>query len=150
MPFSVDRQKIRFLIAGGWNSLFGYFVFILLDIFFSRHCSRRYVAYMSAIILGNVLAILNAFVCHKYYTFRSGVTGPAILWELARFSTTYLFTFLLSLVLFPLAVETSGLDPKIVAGFFLVGTVIISFFGHSRWSFRQPGRTDGTPPDGEK
>ncbi|NLI75717.1 MAG: GtrA family protein [Candidatus Riflebacteria bacterium] len=144
------KVTLRFLIAGGWNTLFGYLVFVLLDLFFTRVFSRRYLAYMSAMIMGNLLAILNAFICHKYYTFRSGVTGLGILGELARFSTTYVFTFLLSLILFPLAVETSGLDPKIVAGFFLIGTVIISFFGHSRWSFRHQDRSVPTPPAATK
>ena len=44
-------------MVGAWNTIFGYLVFLLLNEAFSLFLSPRYVAYMTASLLGNVLAI---------------------------------------------------------------------------------------------
>ena len=56
---------------GAWTILFGYLVFIALDTALSHIVSKRYLAYMSAIILGNIIAIVNAYIFHKTITFKS-------------------------------------------------------------------------------
>lgn len=40
--------KVKFLIVGLWNTIFGYLVFIGFDALFTSLFSKRYVAYMSA------------------------------------------------------------------------------------------------------
>lgn len=40
---------------------------------------------MAAALLGNILAILNAFIFHKCITFKSQVRGKAMIIEFARF-----------------------------------------------------------------
>jgi putative flippase GtrA len=91
---------------------------------------------MSAAILSNILAITNAFIFHKYITFKSRVRGKGIIIEFARFFSTYLFSMILGLILLPFFVEVLGLDPKISGALLLPIGVIISYFGHSRFSFR--------------
>jgi putative flippase GtrA len=129
--------KIRFLLVGVWNTIFGYLVFVGLDYLFNLFFSPRYVAYMSAAVLANILAILNAYIFHKFVTFRSPIRGLAIIPEFARFFSMYLFSFFLGLVLLPVFVEFFHLDPKIAGALLIPITVIISYLGHSRFSFRQ-------------
>lgn len=131
------EQKVRFTLVGVWNTMFGYFVFVALDYLFNLFFSPRYIAYMSAAFLANILAILNAYIFHKFVTFRSCVRGLAIIPEFLRFFSLYLFSFLLGLVLLPICVELFHLDPKIVGALLIPITTIISYFGHSRLSFRQ-------------
>ena len=61
--------KIRFLIVGIWNTIFGYLIFYVLDNFFENIFLERYYAYMLAIVLGHIIATINAFIFHKYVTF---------------------------------------------------------------------------------
>lgn len=128
--------KFRFILVGIWNTIFGYLIFIVLDILLSHIISTRYVAYMSAMMLGQILAIINAFIFHKFYTFRSGVKGISIIMEFFRFSLTYVFTFLLSLVLLPILVEVMKLDPKLACAVMIPVITFISYLGHSKYSFR--------------
>jgi putative flippase GtrA len=92
---------------------------------------------MSAAVLANILAILNAYIFHKFVTFRSPLRGLAIIPEFVRFFSMYLFSFFLGLVLLPVFVELFHLDPKIAGALLIPITTIISYLGHSRFSFRQ-------------
>jgi putative flippase GtrA len=130
------QKKVRFLLVGLWNTIFGYLVFVGLDYLFNLFFSPRYVAYMSAAVLANIIAILNAYIFHKFVTFRSPLRGLAIIPEFVRFFSMYLFSFFLGLVLLPVFVEIFHLDPKIAGALLIPITVIISYLGHSRFSFR--------------
>ena len=79
---------------GVWNTIFAYLIFVGLDILFAFLFSKRYLAYMLAQLLSNVLGIINAFIFHKYITFKSPVRGKGIVIEFARFFSTCLFPFL--------------------------------------------------------
>ena len=131
------QTKVRFVLVGVWNTIFGYLVFVGLDYLFNLFFSPRYVAYMSAAVLANIIAILNAYIFHKFVTFRSPLRGLAIIPEFVRFFSMYLFSFFLGLVLLPVFVELFHLDPKIAGALLIPITVIISYLGHSRFSFRQ-------------
>jgi len=93
-------------------------------------------AYMTASIIGNILAVTNAFFFHKYFTFQSPERGGAALKEYFRFVGTYIFTFLLSLMLLPIFVELAGLTPQVAAAVIILICTVFSYIGHSRFSFR--------------
>ncbi len=132
-----NSQRIRFLVIGGWNTVFGYLVFVLLDTVFSRIFSLRYVAYMSAMASGNIFSVTNAYIFHKYVTFRSAVKGKGMITEFFRFSMTYVVTFCLSLILLPFFVEVFKISPKIAGLIVVLLCTVISYTGHSRFSFRK-------------
>ena len=131
----LHRIKIKFVLVGIWNTVFGYTVFVGLDFLFTLFFEKRYAAYMLAAVLANILAILNAYIFHKFVTFRSPLRGLAIIPEFIRFFSMYLFSFFLGLVLLPVFVELFHLDPKISAALLIPITTIISYLGHSRYSF---------------
>ena len=91
---------------------------------------------MTAAVISNIIAIINAYIFHKYITFKSSVKGKGIILEFTRFFSMYLFSFFLGLVLLPVFVELFHLDPKISAALLIPITVIISYFGHAKFSFR--------------
>lgn len=132
------QQKIRFLLVGVWNTLFGYVVFLLLNELCTLFLSPRYVAYMTASVLGNVLAITNAFFFHKHFTFQSKESGAGALREYCRFAGTNLFTFLLGLILLPLFVEVLGMTLPVAAAVIILVCTAFSYLGHSRFSFPPP------------
>jgi len=131
--------KAKFIIVGICNTIFGYGIFCLFDTLFAWLLSSRSAAYMCAMVLAQILAVINAYICHKYITFKSEAKGKAIIAEFFRFSTTYVVTFCLSLVLLPTLVEIGHIHPKIAAAIIILICTVISYLGHSRFSFRQYG-----------
>ncbi len=132
-----QNVKVRFVIVGIWNTIFGYFAFVSLDLLFTPLFSKRYFAYMLAVALSYILAILNAYLFHKYVTFKSPVRGKGMIVEFLRFSSTYLFSLCLGLVMLPFLVEILLFDPKIAGAILIPVTTIISYLGHSRFSFKR-------------
>ena len=118
-----------------WNTIFGYLVFFLFDKFFEDIFTKRYFAYMSAMVLGQIIATINAFIFHKYITFKSEIKGKGIATEFIRFCLTYVLTFSLSLLLLPFFVETIQLHPRIAAAIVMLICTIISYVGHLKYSF---------------
>ena len=133
------RVKAKFVLVGIWNTIFGYGVFCLFDTLFAWLLSTRSAVYMSAMVLAQILAVLNAYIGHKYITFKSKAKGKAIITEFFRFSATYIVTFCLSLVLLPAFVEIGHIHPKIAAAIIILICTVISYVGHSRFSFRVSG-----------
>ena len=127
--------KVRFIFVGAWNTLFGYLVFFVLDTLFEKIYHERYYAYMLAMVSSQVVTTVNAFAFHKYVTFKSKVKGRGVIFEFYRFCLTYVFTFLLSLLLLPLFVEMFSIHPKLSAALVILISVVISYYGHSRFSF---------------
>lgn len=128
--------KARFGLVGLWNTIFGYLVFVGFESLFSYFFGTKAIAYMTALILANIISIINAYIFHKFVTFKSPVRGSGIFFEFFKFSLTYLGTFLLSIALLPIFVEIIGLFPKIAGALIIFICMIFSYFGHSRFSFR--------------
>jgi len=131
------EKKVRFVIVGIWNTVFGYLVFVGFDYLFNLFFSPRYVAYMSAAVLSNIIAVTLAYFLHKHLTFKSKTKGKAALHEYLRFYATYAFTFVISLILLPVFVELLELDPKIAAAIITLLLTFVSYISHNKFSFRQ-------------
>jgi len=127
--------KIRFFFIGVWNTIFGYLVYISLDYLFTFVFQKRYLAYMTAAVLANIIATISAFLFHKHITFKSTVRGKGVIIEFFKFYSMYTVTNILGLVLLPFFVEVLKIDPKISGALLIPIVAIISYFGHSRFSF---------------
>jgi len=131
----VHQIKIRFFFIGVWNTIFGYLIYISLDYLFALVFQKRYVAYMTAAVLSNIIATISAFLFHKHITFKSTVRGTGVIIEFIKFYSTYTVTNILGLVLLPVFVEVFKIDPKIAGALLIPVVAIVSYFGHSRFSF---------------
>jgi putative flippase GtrA len=129
------QVKIRFFFIGVWNTVFGYLTYISLDYLFSFVFQKRYVAYMTAAVLANIISTISSFIFHKYITFKSTARGKGIIIEFFKFYSMYTVTNILGLVLLPFFVEVIKIDPKIAGALLIPVVAIISYFGHSRFSF---------------
>lgn len=130
-----NQIKVKFILVGIWNSIFGYLIFFILNNILSNLLFRRFFAYMFAMILGQFIATINAFILHKYITFKSKVKGKGIIVEFIRFCLTYVVTFCLSLILLPFIVEIIKIPPRISAAIVIIICSVISYIGHSKFSF---------------
>ena len=94
------REQVLYLVVGAWNTLFGYCVWALM-----QYLLGDKLHYLLIIVLAWPIAVLNAYLCYRYIVFRS--RGP-IVRELPRFSLVYLATLIVTLVVLPIALHTSG------------------------------------------
>lgn len=126
----LHETKLRFLFAGGLNTLFGLAAFPILMWTFSSEA----VHYLVILTIAQGLSVLFAFLTNKFLVFR---TSGQYLAEFLKFGTFHAVYFLANLAILPLLVELLGLSP-IWAQFAFAGAVIItSYFWHSRITFQR-------------
>lgn len=132
-------QFIRYVLVGGFNTVFGYGVFALLNWSFQRLGSF---AYMYAWLVANVIAITAAFLAYKWFVFR---TRGNYLIEWARCFGVYGSGMAFGAVALPVTVtllrrtlHNPQLAPYVAVALLTVVTVVLSFLGHKNFSFRNP------------
>jgi putative flippase GtrA len=142
------RQMGRYLFVAGFNTVFGYSLFAVLN--FCLQGIGSY-SYMLASLLANLIAITVAFLGYKWFVFR---TKGNYLKEWIRCVAVYSSGMLLTLaglpVLVPLLrrflVQRPQAAPYVAAAIMAGVTVIASFLGHKHISFAvRPNSGDGGP-----
>lgn len=131
-----DNRKLRFLVIGGWNTLFGYLCFYGLYLLAADR-----VHYLIVTAVAHSINIMQAYVMHRWLVFRS---DDKIAREFLRFNASYVGTFLFGLLAMFLLVETAGLSPPVAQAIVILMNVVLSYILHSRVSFR-PSDRPGPP-----
>ena len=128
------REQILYLVVGGWNTVFGYGVWAVLQYLLGSHLH-----YLVVVVLSWPLAVLNAYLGYRFLVFQS--QGP-LLAELPRFSLVYLATLIANLALLPLALNALPLSIYVIQALFTAAVVVISYVGHKYYSFRRDRQRD--------
>ncbi len=145
----VKDQRIAFLLVGATNTVIGTGWFV----FFEMLVGHRF-GYISSLLMAHVAAVLCAFWLYRWFVFR--VHGHV--WrDLARFEVVNLTSLGINLVCLPFVVEVVGLSPIPAQLLITLITMMVSFFGHKRFSFRRTpeevaadARPTAQPSEGEK
>jgi len=124
-----SHERFRFLLVGAWNTAFGYGVFAAAYLLLHRR-----VHYLGILLVAHVLAVLNAFVGHKYLTFRA--TGGLIR-DFLRFNLAYLGTLALGLAGLPFLVEVCRIHPLASQAILSLVTMATSYLLHKHVSFHR-------------
>lgn len=131
-------QLVRYLLVGGFNAVFGYGLFALLNWLFTGLSTY---SYMYAALLGSIITITVAFLGYKWFVFR---TRGNYLIEWIRCLGVYASSTLIGLaglaILVPIlrrSLHRPQLASYIAAAIMMAVTVVFSFFGHKNISFRQ-------------
>ena len=145
------HQFARYVLVGGFNTVFGYGLFALLNWLFTGLVSY---SYMYAAALTNIVAITVAFLGYKWFVFR---TRGNYLVEWLRCLGVYGSSILISLAGLPILVpilrrhlEHPEGASYLAAAIMTVVTVILSFLGHKNISFRGKLNSPGVDSDLEK
>lgn len=125
-----DPTKIRYLVAGVWNTFFGYIVGLAL---FYGFDGRVHVVMIG--VMANILAITMAFLSYKLFVFR---TKGNWLSEYFRAYLVYGATGIISIGLLWLLVDGVGLPFWLGQGMAIVITVVTSYIFHARFTFNVP------------
>ena len=126
----LGNEPVRYLLAGGVNTIFGYSSFALLYFLFSH-----FVHYLVILVACTVVAVTFSYLTYKFFVFR---TRSNYLREYARFYVVYAVPIALGFVLFPICIELLHLNPYLTQACIMVVTVVISYFGHKHVSFKVP------------
>jgi putative flippase GtrA len=137
-------EVIRFLLVGGFNTLFGLVLYSGVVIFFGKllpHRGKPLIADLS-LIVSQPISITVAFLCYKHFVFK---TKGNYLKEWLRCFAVYSVGFPAGLVILPVATKLFLLvkrlppnAPPILAG--IVNSAIIacySYFAHKKFSFKR-------------
>lgn len=132
------QEFVRYILVGGFNTVFGYGLFALLNWSFRGLGSYNY---MYAALLANLIAISVAFLGYKWFVFR---TRGNYMVEWLRCLGVYSSSLLIGLAGLPILVPIlrRHLDnpqhaPYIAAAFLTLITVLFSFLGHRNISFKK-------------
>ena len=124
----LKKQSLRYLLAGGWNTVFGYGIGVGLYTILS---SQLHVAVIAAI--ANILAITMSFLTYKLFVFKT--TGNWLS-EYGRSYLVYGSMALLSIVLLWAMVDYLGMDIWYAQALVILLTVGVSYLGHKFFTFR--------------
>ncbi len=132
-----DKQIIRYVIVGTWNTFFGYAVYAFFTYMLTGLVPH---AYIFASVIANVISITVAYIGHKFFVFK---TKGNYLREYMKFYAVYGVAVIVNITLLPFVVAAVSYVTNqekyspYIAGIILTSiTVICSFFGHKNFSFR--------------
>ena len=121
-------QQVRYLLVGGWNTLFGYGAYALLYWLLHKHMS-----YVVILIPSNVIAITQNYFGYKFIVFR---TQGGYVREYLRTYLVYGTAFLINLGALPLLVRAGGLPPLGAQAIITAVTVVLSYLLYKYYAFR--------------
>jgi len=121
-------QQLRFVLAGGYNTLFGYLSFVVLFSILGRRLH-----YLLIGLIANVVAVCSAYVVHRLLVFRSqdGWRNSFL-----RFYGSQLVSMVFGMCFLYVLVEFAGAKPVIAQGVVVVASTALSYVLHRFYTFR--------------
>ncbi len=123
-------QKLRFLLVGGFNTVFSYLLFVLM-------VAGLGISYKIAIAAGYVISTNVSIFTMRYYVFRS---HGKLKNEYAKAWGVYLSTMLLNYLSMYLMVDIFAMNELLAQGIYTVCITVFTYLMHKYVSFRQPAR----------
>lgn len=127
----VGDERVRFVLVGGFNTVFGYALFAGFELLLGA-----YTGYLVSLYVSFAIATMVAFILHRHFTYRVTGTGNIAV-DFLRFMGVYLISLLINTAALPLLVEVVGIPVLIAQALIVVITTLVSYFGHKLFSFRR-------------
>ena len=130
---AIGDRRVAFLTVGAINTVVGYLCFVGFLLLLGHQ------RYLVVLLCAHVVSVLIAFVLYRFLVFR--VRGH-VLSDLWRFETIYLSALAVNLALLPVLVEVAGLPVLLAQTLIVLVTSVMSWVGHTRFSFRRSAPCD--------
>ena len=124
----LQKKKIRYLIAGGCNTLFGYLTGLVL---YGLLRTKLHIILIS--ILANIIAITSAYILYKLYVFD---TKGNYLKEYARMYVTYGLSAVIGTFSIWIMVDKLDIEFWIAQGVIVLSMTIFTYLVNSRYTFK--------------
>ena len=121
-------KGLRYILAGVWNTLFGYFTSLLIYDYYHNFLHILFIG-----LIANILNISMSFLTYKFFVFR---TKNYWLKEYLRSYIIYGGVALVSLCMLWFAVDYLNMPFWIVQALVMSLGVLISYIGHDRFTFK--------------
>lgn len=131
----IADQRVRFLIVGGFNTAFGFLVFVAVDLTLGSalNPTGEVVSSVVTLVVSHLIAAIVAFILYRRLVFR--VSGNVVI-DFLRFETVYLVPLAVNIVILP-ALVVWGMNRILAQAIILVTMTIFSYLGHRFFSFRR-------------
>lgn len=133
-------EKLRFLLVGGFNTVFAWSVLAGLDWCLGKmntsmgwNFQKIWVA-NAALVLQYIITINFSFITMRYYVFRS---KGNIVGEWLKAWSVYIFIYLINAPSMSFLMWAFGFEAWQAQGIYLIFSTIITFILHKYYSFRQ-------------
>ena len=133
VPELARSQKVRFLLVGVANTVFGYLLFAGLLLVVGED------SYVLTGVISHLLSTTLSFGLNRTYVFES---GGRILLQYLKFQVTYTLILALNLALLIAFVEFLGWPVLVAQAVCLFFVAVSSFLGHKYFSFRPTAGTE--------
>jgi putative flippase GtrA len=128
------RQKVMYLVVGGWNSVVSYTCFAIF-----YHVLSDRLAPSVILTIAFAVASVNGYLTFRYLVF--GPTRHPVV-EYLRYQAVYLPILGVNLVVLPLALMYTTLNAYLVQALFAVFAVVTSYIGNRYFTFSKPKTSD--------
>jgi putative flippase GtrA len=121
-------QGIRYILIGGWNTVFSLALFIAIYTLF-----QNFLHYMVVAVLCHILSVIQSFLTLKYFVFQT----KGNFWrEYIRINITYIGALLLNLSLLYIFCDIYELDPRLASIINAFIIAFLSYFLHKFFTFK--------------
>jgi putative flippase GtrA len=124
----VKSDKVRYLIAGAWNTFFGYSLGVILFLLLTDFVHTAIIA-----LICNLIAMAMSFVVYKIFVFK---TSGNWIREYIKAFIVYGNAAVISIFLIWLFVDIIGWNIWTSQALTIVITVLISYIGHKQFTFK--------------
>lgn len=125
--FKLVPEKLRFLLVGGFNTVFAYAVFVLL-------LEVLKLPYLLALIVQYFITVNVSIATMRYYVFQS---KGNIIKEFLKAWSVYIGIFFLNSIGLSFLVEVCKIEPVWAQAVYLVISTIVTYLLHKYFSFRK-------------
>jgi putative flippase GtrA len=121
-------QQVRFVLAGGYNTLFGYLSFVVL---FSMLGHTLH--YLLIGLMANVVAVFSAYLVHRFFVFQfqDGWANSFL-----RFYASQLVSMAFGMCLLYALVQFARAKPVIAQAIVTLASTAVSYVLHRFYTFR--------------
>lgn len=125
-----QQEKIRFLVVGGVNTLFGLGLYPFL--YFILGSEKGPLGYLQLLIISQIICVSISYLGNKFFVFR---VKKISLTEYGRFWFYHLMMISLNLMALPIIVQGLAVNPMIGQTLFSILVIITSYIWHKRITF---------------
>jgi len=127
--WTTHREKLLYLVVGGWNTLFSYGCFSLCYYLLHGHVHPSLI-----LLIAYLVASVNGFIGFRYIVFRSEGRPLA---EYLRYQLVYAPLLVLNMVILPLALRYSSLNAYAIQALFAIFAIVAGYLGSKYFAFRR-------------
>jgi putative flippase GtrA len=126
--FKID-ERIRFLLVGGYNTLFAFLLFCLLEFLFRDHFH-----YLIILFLSHIISVLNSFITFRFFVFRS---QGHVVHEYIKINIVYLIYYLSNAALLYLLHDLFHINILISQFTCICILMVATYTAHKHFSFKK-------------